>query len=108
MIKKVVFILLWLTSIPFFIREILQRKKVTILFYHEIDIDTANRHFRFLKSNYNIISLREFVNAKKTGTVNKLPPKSLVITFDDGYQSYHSTIDYLNKKKIISRSDNQI
>ena len=100
MIRKVVSILLWLTTIPFFIREIFQRKKVTILCYHDIDVSTADKHFRLLKSKYNIISLREFVDAKKAEAVNKLPPKSLVITIDDGHRNNFRLVPLFDKYQI--------
>jgi peptidoglycan/xylan/chitin deacetylase (PgdA/CDA1 family) len=86
MISKLIFALLRFTLIPFFIREVIQRRKVTIIVYHDIKPDTADTHFKILKSKYNIIALKDYVKAKKLGKVDKLPNKSLIITFDDGYK----------------------
>ena len=84
--------------------------KAIILCYHRIgnyksdtvDITVAENnfinHIQWLNKNYNIISLSKIAEcliARK-----HLPKDSIVITFDDGYQSYHSTIDYLNKNEI--------
>ncbi len=99
-VRKIVFILLRLTLVPFLIREIVQRKKVTIIFYHNVDVSTAENHFKLLKSKYNIITLREFVNAKNAGTVKKLPPKSLIITFDDGHKNNFRLVPLFNKYRI--------
>ena len=99
-IRKIVSILLWLTSIPFFIREIVQRRKITILIYHDIKVDTADKHFRVLKSKYNIISLREFLDAKHSGDTNTLPIKSLIITIDDGHKDNFRLTPLFDKYKI--------
>lgn len=102
MIRKLVFILLRLTLIPFFIRELIQRKQVTIILYHDIKPDTADRHFRVLKSKYNIISLKDYVEAQKKGRIGRLPPKSLIVTFDDGHKSNHKLHPILKKYNIPS------
>ncbi|MFA5059771.1 MAG: polysaccharide deacetylase family protein [Candidatus Omnitrophota bacterium] len=44
-----------------------------------------SKHMEYLKANrYNVISLEEFIDAIKTK--RRLPFKSVVITFDDGYE----------------------
>lgn len=100
MVRKLASILLRATLIPFFIRESIQKKKVTIIFYHNIKPDIADNHFRILKSKYNVISLKDYVKAKKLGKDNELPTKSLIITFDDGYKSNYELIPILKKYKI--------
>ena len=100
MVRKLVSILLRFTLIPFFIREFNQRKKVTIILYHDIKPDTASMHFKALKSKYNVISLKDYIKARKLG--KKLPPKSLIITFDDGFKSNHKLKPILKKHKITA------
>jgi len=100
MIRKLLFILLRLTLIPFFIREVIQRKRITILVYHDVKPEIADMHFEILKSKYNIIPLRDYINAKKLGKVDKLPPKSLIITFDDGHKSNYELKTILEKYNI--------
>lgn len=100
MIRKLVFILLRPTLIPFFIREVIQRKRITILLYHDIKPEIADIHFKILKSKYSIISLKGYVKAKKLGKVDKLPPKSLIITFDDGHKSNYELETILEKYNI--------
>jgi peptidoglycan/xylan/chitin deacetylase (PgdA/CDA1 family) len=81
--RKVIFKSLRYTGIPYLIREIIQRRKVTILLFHDIDPVKADIYFKVLNEKYNIISLKEYIDAREKGTFN-LPPKSLIITFDDG------------------------
>jgi peptidoglycan/xylan/chitin deacetylase (PgdA/CDA1 family) len=87
MLRKIPFLLLRLTGIPFFVREVIQRKKVTIVLFHDISSDRVDMHLRVLRSKYNIISLQDYVRAKEAGRVDELPPKSLIITLDDGHKS---------------------
>ena len=72
------------TLVPLFIREVVQRRKVTILLYHDIKPEVAKKHFQFLTSKYNIIPLRRYLEARESKTFRNLPPKSLVLTLDDG------------------------
>ena len=92
-------ILLSVTLIPLFIREFVQRKKVTIILYHNLKPEQADKHFKILKSKYNIISLKDYIKKRKLGKDN-LPSKSLIITFDDGYKSVYQLKSILKKYKI--------
>ena len=44
--------------------------------------NSFEKHLKYIKRNYRVISLKKLVNSLKQG---KLPPCSLVITFDDGF-----------------------
>ena len=100
MLNKFVFHLIRATLLPFLVREIFQRKRVTIVVYHAIDPATADLHFKLLKSKYNIISLKDYVSAKRSGAIDNLPAKSLIITFDDGDRSNHQLIPLFEKYNI--------
>lgn len=52
-------------------------------------------HMNYLKDNYNIISLDALKRAMDFG---KIPKKSIVITFDDGYAD-----NYLNAKPVLEK-----
>lgn len=73
------------SGLPFLFREILQRKKVSIVMLHDPAPDMAARTFRFLARHYNIISLHEFLEARRAGDAGRLPDKALIITLDDGH-----------------------
>ena len=85
--KEVAAALVRLTAVPLLIREWVQRRAVTILVYHRLDPGVADRHFRFLSSAYTPIPLQDYLTARRRGTVASLPPKSLVVTIDDGHRS---------------------
>lgn len=94
---------------------LVQRKlrfHVPILFYHGVTdaswegvIDCEKKHIAaedfekqlvFLKENFRVIALREYVESLRSQT--PLPPNAVVITFDDGYENNYSTAYPLLKK----------
>ncbi len=85
-LRRVIFLLLRLTGVPFVLREILQRNRVTILCYHDPAPDAFAQHLRWLQRRYSIIPLRRYVEWRKDSSEARLPPKALVITLDDGHR----------------------
>src|SRR6266496_918912 len=85
--RNFIFALLRYSGIPFLLRETTQRGKVTIVVYHAIPVERAREHFRALRARYRVISLADYLCARTNGDTEKLPPKSLIITIDDGDRS---------------------
>ena len=85
-LRGVVFRMLRWSGIPALLRATVQRKRVTILVYHDPRPEVVERHLQALRRSYRIISLRQYVTAR-AGDSATLPHKALVITFDDGYAS---------------------
>ncbi len=98
--KRLIFQLMRLSAIPFLIRELIQRNRVTIIAYHALDPDTAEAHFGALQRRYNLISLRDYMEARSGGGSGRLPPKALVVTFDDGHRSNYRLKPVLERYKI--------
>jgi peptidoglycan/xylan/chitin deacetylase (PgdA/CDA1 family) len=87
---KLLCVVIRLTLLPWVLREVFQRRKVTILLYHDPSPRRFANHLAILKKTYNIVSLRRFVEAHLAGTLAGLPPKSLVLTFDDGHRGNYA------------------
>lgn len=85
--RKILFKSIRYTGAPFLIRETIQKKKVTIVLFHDIDLIKTEIHFRVLNEKYNIISLKEYFDAIENSSFKLLPPKSLIITVDDGLKN---------------------
>src|SRR5205823_640299 len=60
----------------------------TILVYHDPSPRTLEDHLRALSRRYNFVSLADYVSSRAGSSV-QLPPKSLVITLDDGHVGNH-------------------
>ena len=82
---KLIFKLLRFSGLPFLLREFIQKKHITIIMFHDIGKYQANKSFKVLSGLYNIIDLNAFIQAVEKKNKTKLPPYSLIITFDDGH-----------------------
>lgn len=99
-IRKLVFLLLRYSGIPMLVRELLQRRKVTIVMLHDPAPEVAEKAFAFLASRYNIIDLNTFLEARQKGDQRSLPPKAMVITLDDGHLGNYRLLPVLKKQQI--------
>ena len=84
-IKEILAILIRLSGIPLFVREVLCQKQATVLMYHDPKPETFAKHLAYLSKHYRFISLDHLVEAIYSSDASKLPPKSVVITIDDGH-----------------------
>jgi peptidoglycan/xylan/chitin deacetylase (PgdA/CDA1 family) len=92
--------LLRYTFIHLFFREIIQKNKISILLFHNINQETAVKVFTYLKNHYNIISLQEYITALKSSDNTIIPYKTMIITFDDGYAENYHLLPILEKLQI--------
>ena len=86
-LRKIIFSSLYYIGIPFLLREVVERDRTTIVVFHAPSPDAARGHFVALRKRYNIIPLADYLRARIDGRARKLPPKSLIITMDDGHRS---------------------
>lgn len=86
--------------VPHIIRETMQRRTVTFIMYHDISPEIADTHFTVLQKYYSIISLADFLEAKKSQRLDTLSPKSLVITLDDGHRNNYSLKPIIEKHRV--------
>jgi peptidoglycan/xylan/chitin deacetylase (PgdA/CDA1 family) len=96
-VRKLLFKLIRFSGLPFVFREVFQRNKLTILGFHDIEMDVAESVFDYLSKKYTIISLKDFVDALKNGYSYTLPSKSMVITFDDGHIGNYSLLPLIRR-----------
>ncbi|WP_143155882.1 polysaccharide deacetylase family protein [Cyclobacterium lianum] len=101
LVKKLIFLVLRYTGIPFLIREIWQKNKVTILVFHDPSLAAATKAFDFLSRHYNIIPLSLYLEACLSQDPQILPPKAMVITFDDGHRNNYNLLEIFKKHAIF-------
>ena len=85
---------------PFIIRETYQRRRVTIMFHHNIDPETLEVQLEALHRRYNLVALRDCVEALRSGRIGSLPPKPLVLTFDDGWRGNFDLLEVFRKYSV--------
>ena len=92
--------MLRVTLIHVLIREFFQRRRVTILLYHAVQPDVLDQHLTVLKRTYTFITLDDYLNAREFD--QKLPPKSLVLTLDDGHASNRALLPVLREHGVFA------
>jgi peptidoglycan/xylan/chitin deacetylase (PgdA/CDA1 family) len=88
--RRAVFAALRVSLLPLLHREILQRRRVTIVVYHAPTPEVFDTHLEILKRRYNIVALSDYVAAREKPAAGTLPPKALIVTLDDGHRSNHA------------------
>lgn len=84
-LKNVIASVIYLSGMPFLIREWLCRDKVAILMYHDAKPIVFRKHLAYLSRHYTFISLDRLVDAIYQSDFSQIPPKSVVMTIDDGH-----------------------
>lgn len=100
MIRYALYKLLRFSGLPYLFRGLIQKNKVTILLFHDIDPANADKIFNYLNDRYNIINLKSFVKALRNKSQKKMPSKALIITFDDGHKRNYDLLPIIKKYDI--------
>lgn len=95
--KKALFHLLHASGIPFLIREIWQRRRVTIFLYHRVEPDVLDRHLAVLRRHYNFIPLDRYLRIRSGQDSDPVPIKAAILTLDDGHASNRDLLPVLQK-----------
>jgi peptidoglycan/xylan/chitin deacetylase (PgdA/CDA1 family) len=153
--KALLFKILRFSGLPLLFRELMQRRRVTILLFHDISRATAEKTFDCLSKRYHLLDLQTFIRACQATAAEapeplprirdafrpprpeakaekseecptalslllfplfflllpksmlrtlppsrSLPPKSLIVTFDDGHIGNYDLLPVLQAKKI--------
>ena len=84
-LKNIVAFGVCLSGLPVFVRAWTRRKQVPILLYHDPKPAIFAKHIAYLSRHYTPISLDALVAAIHQNDFSGIPPKSVVITIDDGH-----------------------
>ncbi len=97
--RALLFKILRFSGLPLLVRELIQRRRVTILLFHDISRETAARTFDCLAARYHLLDLQTFIRRCKAHD-RRLAPKSLILTFDDGHIRNYDLLPLLKEKRI--------
>ena len=84
-LKNMVAAFVCLSGMPLLIREWVCRNRVAILMYHDAKPTVFAKHIAYLSRHYTVITLDTLVAAIYRKDFSQIPPKSVVITIDDGH-----------------------
>ena len=84
-LKNIIATFVCLSGMPILIRKWVCRHQVPILLYHDPKPTVFAKHIVYLSRHYTIISLDTLVAAIHQQNFSQIPPKSVVITIDDGH-----------------------
>lgn len=98
--RKFIFKFLRYSGLPFLIRSFIQRKKVTIVLFHNPEVAAADMAFKYLKSKYNIVDLDVYISALRSQDFSSIPNSPMIITFDDGHIKNYELLPIVKKHNI--------
>jgi peptidoglycan/xylan/chitin deacetylase (PgdA/CDA1 family) len=84
-LKRTLCFLLYYTGLVALYRLLFPRRRLTILFFHQMDPDRFRFCLDHLRRHYHVISLADYLDFRRRRVAP--PANSVVLTFDDGYQS---------------------
>ena len=84
-LKNLIATFVCLSGMPFLIRRWISQNRVSILLYHDPKPTFFAKHIAYLSRHYNLIPLDTLVAAIHRKDFAEIPPKSVVITIDDGH-----------------------
>ena len=85
LVKDMINFAVFASGLGWLLRNTVARRKVSIFVYHDPIPNVLHRHLHHLCRAYNIIRPSQFFEAVKQGNFSSLPPRRLVLTFDDGH-----------------------
>jgi peptidoglycan/xylan/chitin deacetylase (PgdA/CDA1 family) len=94
--RSLVFRVLRYSGVPWLLRVTVQRRRATIILYHDPSPATVEEHLRALSRRYLVFSLPELVSALADSAA-VVPRKCLVVTFDDGYVGNYALLDVFRR-----------
>jgi peptidoglycan/xylan/chitin deacetylase (PgdA/CDA1 family) len=98
-VKSLVVALLYASGFSTLWRVLRQRRRVTVLCFHDPDPLDFARHVQALRRHYQLISLAEFVRWRADSRA-LLPAYPMVITLDDGHAGNFRLLDVIDQHQV--------
>ena len=92
--RALAFLIRW-SGAAWLVRNTVSRRRVAIVVYHDPQPEVLDRQLAWLSGRYELIELDRLVAALRSGAWQKLPPRSVVLTIDDGHAGNYALRDVL-------------
>jgi peptidoglycan/xylan/chitin deacetylase (PgdA/CDA1 family) len=89
------------SGVGLLVRNTWARNRVAIVFYHDPDPRTLDEQLAYLAKRYTFITLDALAHALLTPDWASLPPKSVVVTLDDGVRGNFALLDVFRKYGVV-------
>lgn len=99
-VKEFIGILFRFSGIPYLIREVFCRNKVTVIFYHDPSPEIFKKHMEYLSKQYIFIPLQRLINALYEKDWKNIPAKALIVTLDDGHKGNYELLELFKEYNV--------
>lgn len=93
--NRLVFNVLFFSGLSALYRAFTQKKKLSILLWHDPDPKGFEAALTYLGRHYNFVSFEEYWQYRKEAA--ELPDYPMILTFDDGHQRNHDLLEAFKK-----------
>ncbi len=100
-LKEIVSFLIRYRAIPFLIRNIYARNKVSIVQYRIPIPEVLDKHLDYISKCHTFILLEHLVTAINLRNWTNISPRSLIITIDDGHNENYHLLEVFRKYKVV-------
>lgn len=99
-LREIVAFFYYYTGFHYFLMKSYDKRKATILVYHDPSPEVLRAHLEYLSGTFTFIPLGTLVKAIKNKYWSAIPPNSLVLTFDDGHKGNHALLDLFKTYRV--------
>jgi peptidoglycan/xylan/chitin deacetylase (PgdA/CDA1 family) len=100
LLKESLALALRCTGIPFLVKRVCVRSRVTIAVYHDPKPEAFDKHLQYLSRRYHFLALTQLVHAIHSRDWSDIPRKAIVITLDDGHRGNFDLLELFRKYSV--------
>lgn len=100
LLHVIVNIILRVTFLPYLLREVYARNKITLVNYHDPEAKVFERHMRKFSRIYSFIDIETLADALRKRNFGNLPVKPLLVTLDDGHRGNAKLFEIMKKYNV--------
>lgn len=92
-VRQIIAVVLVYSGLSSLLRALHKSGRAAILMYHDPKPEVFQAHLAYLTRHYSLVTLEELVQALRQRQWDRLPPRPLVLTIDDGHKGNRALLD---------------